>query len=555
MKRIFLSFLCIAALLLSLAGCGANGAGGSAADIAADDTDEYDAENAITLVFSDNGVSGGTGDGVETDGTAVTISASGTYVLSGSCADGSLKIKKGTQGVTLVLSGLSLTSSDTAPITCGKSTEVTLLTLSGTVNELADSPENNDETSPENENAENAVIKCKDGSVVTLCGGGTLNITALGKNGIKSGATTDEDGEASLTIRDLTLDITASVNDAINAEQLLNVESGVITITVADDAIHCDYVMNVGTDGTDGPSITVSDCYEGLEAAELNILSGNIAIHASDDCLNSANGDLSGYAFTLTVSGGTLVMDTTSGDGIDSNGDLTISGGTVIVWTANTADNQPLDADGTIRITGGTVLAAGGSTGMGMTLEASQPYVTFGSGRMGGGFSGQRPDSQSGERPELPSGEAPDGMTAPPELSDGASGERPELPSGEAPDGTTAPPDLPDGASGERPELPSGESPDISAMTGDADTVSITKGSTITIQAADGSVLYSGEAPCSAGYVFFSSADLTDGMSYTLLSGGTSLAEATATTEAQSESFDGGRRPDAMPAGRSGGSI
>ena len=56
------------------------------------------------------------------------------------------------------------------------------------------------------------------------------------------------------------------------------------------------------------------------------------------------------------------------------------------MWTANTADNQPLDADGTITVSGGTVLAAGGSSGMGMNLSASQPYVLYGStGGMGGG--------------------------------------------------------------------------------------------------------------------------------------------------------------------------
>ena len=182
-------------------------------------------------------------------------------------------------------------------------------------------------TTPENENAENAVIKCKDGSLVTLCGDGELTITANGKNGIKSGATTDEDGEASLTIRDLTLNIDAPVNDAINAEQFLNVESGTLTIDAADDAIHCDLVLNIGADGTDGPTIDITNCCEGLEGAELNVCSGDITINASDDCLNAANSDLTDYDFTMTISGGAIDAYTSGGDGFDSNGDLTITGG------------------------------------------------------------------------------------------------------------------------------------------------------------------------------------------------------------------------------------
>lgn len=56
----------------------------------------------------------------------------------------------------------------------------------------------------------------------------------------------------------------------------------------------------------------------------------------------------------------------------------------MIVWTANTVDNEPLDADGTITASGGTVLAAGGSSGMGMNLEAAQPCVIYGSTGFGG---------------------------------------------------------------------------------------------------------------------------------------------------------------------------
>lgn len=375
MMKKLLPFLCASALALSLTAC-AGTINNSTADTASN----------ATFTFTDGGVTGA-GDstaGYEIDGAALTITDSGTYTVSGSCADGSIKVKKGTIGVTLVLSDLTLTSEDTAAITCGKSSEVTILVSNGTENSLSDTEQNNDDNYPENENAENAVIKCKDGSLVTLCGDGELTITANGKNGIKSGATTDEDGEALLTIRDLTLNIDAPVNDAINAEQLLNVESGTLTIDAADDAIHCDLVLNIGADGTDGPTIDITNCCEGLEGAELNVCSGDITINASDDCLNAANSDLTDYDFTMTISGGTIDAYSSAGDGFDSNGDLTITGGTVIVWTDNTADNEPLDADGTITVSGGTVLAAGGSSGMGMNLEAAQPCVIYGSTGFGG---------------------------------------------------------------------------------------------------------------------------------------------------------------------------
>lgn len=141
------------------------------------------ASSDVTFTFTDGGVTGA-GDstaGYEIDGTALTITDSGTYTVSDSCADGSIKVKKGTTGVTLVLDGLTLTSENTAAITCGKSSEVTILVSNGTENSLSDTEQNNDDNYPENENAENAVIKCKDGSLVTLCGDGELTITANGK--------------------------------------------------------------------------------------------------------------------------------------------------------------------------------------------------------------------------------------------------------------------------------------------------------------------------------------------------------------------------------------
>lgn len=502
----------------------------------------YDTDGATAFTFTDGAITAKDGDytGYDIDGTALTIEAAGTYIVSGSCHSGSITVKKGVTGVTLVLNGLTLTAGGTAAIACNKSSGVTIVAQDGTTNILSDTETNNDDSYPDNTDAENAVIKCKDGSQVTLCGSGSLTVNANGKNGIKSGATTDEEGEAWLVIRDLTLTISAPVNDAINAEASLTILSGDLTIDAGDDAVHSDYYLTVGAAGTYGPTITVNSCNEGLEAADLSIAGGHITVHAGDDCLNAANSDLTGYAFTLSISGGTLVMDTTSGDGIDSNGTLSISGGTVVVWANSTADNQPLDADGTLSITGGTVLAAGGSAGMGITLSGdSQPYVMFGSTGMGG-MGGGRPGNIGGQPGNMggqPGGssdgttppEKPDGTddsTTPPQLpsgSDSSSDSRPTPPSGS---GGTTPPELSDG------QTPSQDSSQPGGqMTGQMDgqsSISISQGSTFTVQSSDGIAVYTGEAVYDARFVFFSSAAMTSGETYTLTSGGTELATATA---------------------------
>ena len=450
---------------------------------AADQKENTETISGTEIQFSDGKITAASTDGVEIDGTDLIITAAGTYVLSGSCADGSVTVEKGVDGVTLVLNGLTLTSETTAPIVCGKGSEVTIEAAAGTENTLTDTESNNDESG--NADAENAVIKCKDGSQAVLCGAGTLNVQANGKNGIKSGATT-EDGEASLTIRDLTLNINAPVNDAVNAEAALDVESGTLTLSAGDDALHCDYALNIGAEGTDGPSVTVTSCNEGLEGAAVNVFSGSISIQSTDDCINAANADLSGYSYELNIFGGTITAHSDSGDGFDSNG--------------------PLDADGTVTVSGGTVLAAGGSGGMGMSLAAAQPCVIF------GGTTGMPDGNMQNGQPGA--GEQPNGK---------------EPPSGE--------------------ERPDGE--DRVAQGGFGGASLLTRGGSFTIANSDGAVLSTGEAAYNASFVFFSSADLSDGESYMLTSGETQT-ESTAQVGTVSigmgaMSGPGGQKPDGTP--------
>lgn len=498
-----LSLLLAGTLAFSLAGCAASGADAVSVletDETAMTTASYSLSNAATFTFTDDGITaqGGT-DGYKINGCSLTIQESGTYVLSGSCADGSVKVKAGVTGVTLILNGLDLTSADTAPIVCSKSSVVTIVAAEGTANTLTDAAANNGDDNPDNEDAENAVLKCKDGSQVVLCGTGSLTLNANGKNGIKSGTTyTAEDGttqDASLTIRELTLTINAPVNDAVNAEQELNVESGTIIIDAGDDALHCDLTLTIGAENTAGPSITITNCYEGLEGATINIYSGTIDIAATDDCLNAANPSLTGYDYEMNIYGGTITAYSSTGDGFDSNGTMTITGGDIAVWTANTADNEPLDADGTITVTGGTVLAAGGSSGMGMTIDAQQAYVTYGSSAgMGSGPGGGRP----------------------------------------------------------------GEGSNAAADTTTDDTaLSLAAGDSFTIQNAAGENVYTGTAVCAARYLFYSSVDLTDGESYAIGSVSSTAQTGTTTTGMAGgmggpgggdfdpeNAPDGGQRPD-----------
>ena len=61
------------------------------------------AAEGTAVVFSESGITAADESGLSIDGTTLTIEQVGTYVLSGTCSDGFVKVKKGVTGVTLVL--------------------------------------------------------------------------------------------------------------------------------------------------------------------------------------------------------------------------------------------------------------------------------------------------------------------------------------------------------------------------------------------------------------------------------------------------------------------
>ena len=155
------------------------------------------AAGQTTLTFSDGGVAATVpGSGYSVSGTTLTVTASGVYRVTGSCANGSIVVAKGLQDVTLILDGLSLSCSYSAPLVVKKESSV-LLRLEGesTLTDAEDAA-----TEDTNADFEGACVKVKSGSSLTILGDGTLNAVGAAKNGLKGAAlsalTVDVKGEA-----------------------------------------------------------------------------------------------------------------------------------------------------------------------------------------------------------------------------------------------------------------------------------------------------------------------------------------------------------------------
>lgn len=607
----------------------------------------YTSSNATLISFTDSAVTAdGKYSGYEIEGTDVSITAAGTYVFSGDCDDGSITVKKGVTGVTLVLNGLTLTNADSAAITLNKTAEAALIAAAGSENTVADTAGANDE---------NAAVKVKSGASLSLSGTGTLTACGNVKNGIKgasdavitvdemtlnieaaddglscddeltikggrvnitaggdavkaspdtddtenpdttslgnvtvSGGTITleaaEDGiqaDGDLTISGGTFAVTAngghtttisdedasckglkagrtltvsggtftvdSADDALHANDV-TVSGGTLTLASGDDAVHADNDLVVGVQGsssTSNPKISISASCEGLEGTTVSVYSGDIDVVASDDGVNAANSELGEHSdkFAINIAGGDLYIDAGS-DGLDSNNDISITGGRVEVYGADAMMDAAIDYDGTFTLSGGTLFGAGMEPGAGTQAyiavgETSPSGGKGGPGGMGGGANGGQ------------------GMTPPNDAGGtaGAANGNPPTPPANA-EGSTTPPsgDQNGQQGGARPEKPSKDNGQQGGAPMNRESaLGIEKGSVITVQDADGRTLYTATALGSMSSVIFSSSDIKEGETYTVLVDGASVGTATAKLGTTSNS--GSFAPDENRNGAQQGSV
>ena len=562
-------------------------------------TSAYTSSNATLISFTDSAVTAdGKYSGYEIEGTDVSITAAGTYVFSGDCDDGSITVKK---GVTLVLNGLTLTNADSAAITLNKTAEAALIAAAGSENTVADTAGANDENAAVKVksgaslslsgtgtltacgNAKNGIKGASD-AVITVdeltlnieaaddglsCDdeltikGGRVNITA-GGDAVKASPDTDDTenpdttslGSVTISGGTLTLDAAAdgiqadgdltisggtftvdSADDALHANDV-TVSGGTLTLASGDDAVHADNDLVVGVQGsssTSNPKISITASYEGLEGTTVSVYSGDIDVVASDDGVNAASSELGEHSdkFAINIAGGDLYIDAGS-DGLDSNNDINITGGRVEVYGADAVMDAAIDYDGTFTLSGGTLFGAGMEPGAGTQAyiavgETSPSGGQGGPGGMGGGANGGQ------------------GMT-PPNNAGGTAGTangNPPTPPSNA-DGSTTPPsgDQNGQQSGVRPEKPSNEGGQQGGRPMNRESaLGIKEGSVITVQDADGRTLYTATALGSMSSVIFSSSDIKEGETYTVLVDGTSVGTATAKLGTSSSS-SGSLGPD-----------
>ena len=571
---------------------------------------DYTTANATLVTLTDSSATAkGKYSGCEIDGTDVSITAAGTYVFSGDCDNGSITVKKGVTGVTIVLNGLTLTNDDSAAITLNKTAEASLIAAAGTTNTVADTEGSSDE---------NAAVKVKSGAALAIGGKGTLTVDGNAKNGIKGAAdavitvaegklninaandglscddelnitggtlhitaggdavkaspdtgenpdTTSlgnvtisggtltlnaaEDGvqaDGDLTISGGTFDVTAngghtttltddsasckgfkagktltvtggtltvdSADDALHAGTDVTISGGTLTLATGDDGVHADNDLVIGTKGassTSTPRINITASYEGLEGTTVTVYSGDIDVAASDDGVNAASSTLGERSdkYAISIAGGDLYIDAGS-DGLDSNNDISMTGGKVEVYGADAMMDAAIDYDGTFTLSGGTLFGAGMEPTAG-----TQAYIAVGETSPSGGGMGGGPNGQGGGQ----------GMTPPGDANGSADGNRPTPPNfsgNTSTDGTFTPPTKPSG--GKADGKPSGNLPNRESALG------IKEGSVITVQDSSGKTLCTATALGSMSSVIFSSADIKEGETYTVLVDGTSVGTAEA---------------------------
>ena len=267
----------------------------------------YDESRATQITLADQTATV-TGQGASFSDQTLTITQTGTYVLTGSGKNIKLVVEAAdTDQVHLVFQNLTLEGEGTL-LQINKAQEVVISLAEGSQNALTESQASDDEK-----------VKATIHSQVplTLNGTGNLTLTALTKNALEV--------EDDLKVLGGTYTVKAA-NHGFKAEGALDIEAVTLTIEAGKDGLHAEHdemieranislnptqlSIAATEDGVDagneltikGGTIAVSQSEEGLEARVIRQLGGDVTIKSSDDGVNASAGSSSKTTDTSATS-------------------------------------------------------------------------------------------------------------------------------------------------------------------------------------------------------------------------------------------------------------
>jgi len=214
------------------------------------------------------------GEGCSVKDSVLSITAPGTYVLSGSFNGQVIVHVDKAEKVRLVLNNASISCADGPAIIITSADKVGITLADGTTNSLIDGKTYTDT----NDKAPNACVFSKDD--LTINGNGTLNVTANFHNGI--------DTSNDLKLVSGTISVTAK-NHALKGNDSVSIFGGNVTVNGGNDGIKSDTEDEAGKGFfyMNGGSLDVTAVDDGIQAvSSIRIDSGSVSFHIQDNATN-----------------------------------------------------------------------------------------------------------------------------------------------------------------------------------------------------------------------------------------------------------------------------
>ncbi|MBD0383983.1 carbohydrate-binding domain-containing protein [Paenibacillus sedimenti] len=320
-----------------------------------DEYSDWTTANPSYIELSESGASI-KGSGADAKDRTVTITAAGTYVLSGLWEQGQIVVDAPKEDkVRLVLNGVEIHSKESAAIYVKQADKAIITIQEGTKNVVTDAAEYKTEDSQSDE--PNAAIFSKDD--LTLNGTGALTVQGNYNNGITS--------KDDLKITGGAITVYAA-DDGVMGKDLVAFKEGTLTIEASGDGIKAtnDTDASKGLVHIDAGAFSIKAGRDGIQAA------ASVQVNGGSFTISSGGGSAKAVAKAVEMNGGmrgpapaaattrSTATEAESGKAIKAGANITIAKGTIGIDSADDA----IHGNNNVDIAGGELTITSGDDGI-----------------------------------------------------------------------------------------------------------------------------------------------------------------------------------------------